>query len=143
MLRRPKSNRALGDGRIKGDETLQRQCTPVESSSIQLYVCCHQIKNTGFLYVPSLCSAQVPARLAHALVPPLPALENKSLRKSVAPKYRLLVIKRFIWVRRTQQSVIQERRSGGKYDLLFQVGATFTIRVTDNSTCALMKELVL
>lgn len=89
MLRRPKSNRALGDGRIKGDETLQGQCTPVESSSIQLYIYCHQIKNTkfSFLYVLSLCSAQVPTRLAHASVPPLPTLENKSLRKFVAPKY--------------------------------------------------------
>lgn len=143
MLRRPKSNRALGDGRIKGDETLRGQCTPVESSSSQLYICCHQIKNTKFLflYVLSLRSAQVPARLAHALVPPLPALENKSLRKFVAPKYRLLVIKRFIWVGRTRQSVKQERRSGEQYDLLFQVGAEFTVRVTDNSTCTRRKEL--
>lgn len=115
MLRRPKSNRALGDGRIEGDETLQGQCTAVESSSLLLYICCHQIKNTKFLflYVRSLCSARVPPQLAHAIVPPLPALENKSLRKFVAPKYRLLVIKRFIWVGRTQQSVKQERRSGG------------------------------
>lgn len=143
MPRRPKSNRALGDGRIKGDETLQGQCTPVESSSLRLYICCHQIKNTKFLllYVLSLCS--VPTRLAHALVPPLPALEIKSVRKFVAPKYRLLVIKRFIRVGRTQQSVKQERRSGGQYNLLFQVGAKFTVRVTGNSTCALRKELVL